>query len=377
MDKKILFISFNEKNEKNQENNVDDLLKYIKNKKPVLVVVCTQNSNPNTKNHFQNYFSEEIIKKEYSTVIKLNYCKEYSKMIYNKGCTNNLRTRIYVKNNSIDNLEIISTKDERSYSMIKLSVGFNQKKYIYSFYNTIDFDIKKINDFTSNIIIANLYVKNEIITYETNIYTEIKMHEKITKKKSENEIEKKVDTKLIKETVFYFINENNINNLINNFGTNISNYIKFINNLLKEKNQKGGKICFSQRNIEKLQNRLSFAENIPNNPEDIGYYTILSQLIISGINKQNLVCLLGGIFEGHNQNKRETLIIFLKKFIEYLYMKNSEESKELYFVVDNLYNEIIDSYKDNIILTNITSNNYTYKDFYINGNCLISLLLEI
>lgn len=340
--KGILFISFNEKN--NMYNNSSDLLKYIKKKNPVMIIICTQNSNPNNKSNFQNYFLNQMDKNNYSVMFKLNYCLEMTKMVQlNAGCKNNLRTRIYIKKyNNINETSILNVINEKTYSIVKLRITYDKNTYLLNLCNGIDFDVSMLDNFNSTIIVANL---------------------------SNNK-------KIINKNNVYYPNSNINNNLINNFGESIINYTHFINNLIK-KNQNGGASCFTENNKNKLQNKLSYANNIPNEPGEIGYYTILNQLIISGITKNNLICLLNGIYEEHNdKNKTESLVVFLGKFVEYLENKNSKNSKKLLLLVNDVYRDILQSYKDTIILTNISIETEEYKDFYIDGNYMVTLFIE-
>ena len=91
---KILILSYNEGNAQFKDNDCIELINIIKKNKPVIIVLCTQESSSNSSSNFQHIFTHnEYITKEY------NYekIKGYKILgsIVSLGNNRNVRTRIF------------------------------------------------------------------------------------------------------------------------------------------------------------------------------------------------------------------------------------------------------------------------------------------
>ena len=118
--KKIFFISYNEEE---QDFNIDDLAEIqekIKQNNPTIIIICTQKSNSTGNKHFSHVLGEYLKNGIYKLIYKKNASTTLSTITYN----NNVRTRIYLRNN-VEN--IIQKRGNNSYNIINnLSKTINQ-----------------------------------------------------------------------------------------------------------------------------------------------------------------------------------------------------------------------------------------------------------
>lgn len=118
--KKIFFISYNEEE---QDFNIDDLSEIqekIKQNNPTIIIICAQKSNSTGKKHFSHVLGEYLKNGIYKLIYKKNASTTLSTITYN----NNVRTRIYLRNN-VEN--IIQKRGNNSYNIINnLSKTINQ-----------------------------------------------------------------------------------------------------------------------------------------------------------------------------------------------------------------------------------------------------------
>lgn len=416
----ILFLSFNEKSEVYTDKDCKDLIKYIQKKSPNLIVCCTQNSLSSSKYHFQHIFTNFLEKYDYNCFLKFDTADRLSMAgkttSYFKGKLVGLRTRVFIKNNKFGEIDIKQIRLNKNLDIRKyfiktcLSIKINNEEYIL---NLINCNIKENNAnkykstqfrrlresienvmshnnekiflaclFEEQYVVSNLFDSNELLnTFQSSMkeYYKFLSSKFQMNRKSENIYSENSSNKIINNNNTsneYMINnpsnEFKINNLSNKIINNPSN--KIINNQLGGENDN---FCISKRNKNKLANVLSDPYTpIPNNNKNVGYFTIYQQLLISGINKNILQCLLNGIYTGHSNENLMPMPVFLNNFIEYLKRtgNNSNESKKLILLIEDILSDLYLSFRNTLVVSNyVNPKEYIYKDFYIKNNYLLSL----
>ena len=386
----IFTISINEDNKNFTSYDVKNLLQIIKKNKPSIIIINSQNSSSSTKNHFQHIFSEKILKIKND---KLNY-----EILYKKGISNNksklykffsplkkvinLRTRIYFNKNEISSINLLSERIEENYLTCTLKFNGN-------------YEIKNINfsldesDHNKNLnILQEIKNTNKDTNLFLSLYYKDDNFKPINSNNASNSKNKMIQ--ILNKNIIDFnslLNNNNnfMNALVRKLKQSSSQYSEYILKKISPQEkiniQNGGEFfsskkdngdntifCISLKNREKLGNLLSKSNNIPNNSTDIGFYQIIEQLKISGININILNCLLNGIYEGHNKkNTSMHLIYFLYQFIDYinyLIQKKTSNSKNITILnnikklIKIILNEHFKKFNNTRIITNCTNSKY-------------------
>lgn len=354
----IFILSMNEKNESYLLDNLDGLLKIIYKKKPLLIIVNTQNSSIRKKDHFQHIFSERIspIKKD-DNIYKQLFKKAISnsKTTFQKAMSNfiNLRTRIYFDSKNIKHI-LITEEPIVTYNYI--SISLNIDNYI----------IKNIN----------FFLNNKDITYKQNVINEVTATEAgvnlFLSGYYDNQTNNITNIETAQKKISNFLERNNIIKKDTSYEKFITNKFKYSIN-----NQRGGKYCMTTSASNKLANILSRAvENdvYPNKNTNQGFFQIIETLKITGIYKEQLLCLLSGVSEGHNNPM--PLIYFLYQFMDYIntnkIIQNKVALNKIKVLIKELLKDQIKNIKSTRISTNCTGSKYLDMD--IQNNYLLILV---
>ena len=112
----------------------------------------------------------------------------------------------------------------------------------------------------------------------------------------------------------------------------------------------------------------------PNKNTDQGFFQIIETLKITGITKEQLLCLLSGISEGHNNSM--PLIYFLYQFMDYIntnkIIQNKVALNKIKVLIKELLKDQIKNIKSTRISTNCTGSKYLDMD--IQNNYLLILV---
>ena len=144
--KDFLIISYNEAKESFEKNDCIEVIDKVKNERPIIIFVCTQESNSSfgSKSHYQHILGKELLELEYKLLIKYDGSVGSSKhtsffstikKIGLKTIDKNIRVRVYYNiksilnnintinspistKNNVDN-EVYEYKDENNYNYLK------------------------------------------------------------------------------------------------------------------------------------------------------------------------------------------------------------------------------------------------------------------
>ena len=393
---KLLLIQFNEENEKYNCNDCNDLLKYINKNKPNIIIVCSQNSSSSTQNHFQHVFGNQLTntKYKYSSLYKIDTSKT--------PLFSGLRMRIYISGFNGE-IKILSQEETKDYIVIKILIDGK----IYYFINSSNIDNKNLRNLQINKIVYSQrmgFINNEVNNNNNNVahkkWEEQNFRIYISGLNTKNQdIQKIYKDKRFERSIYnynLFIN-NLMNSKILQSGGNpfrtLMNKLKGLPQNNKTCVSNNNKTCVSNNNAEKIGSIMADAQNSPHDSNHVPYYQFMYSLIQSGINPSLFICLFSGAYTDKSfknaQNYNKTIFIsridFLNNFIKYLESYdsnrniniekiNSNKIEAIKKIIENVRNNLINSYDFNYIIhTNLTNNsnltnNDKYKDHYIKKN---------